>query len=91
MSIYHIVLFKFKDDLPKEVVEKVSQPLYLRHAKSREANQRHVAKASEGMVTLESKLLHPVTKKTYVRNRIGGINNSPEGRAVSSPSINRSS
>ncbi|KAI1187683.1 hypothetical protein F5B17DRAFT_398859 [Nemania serpens] len=59
MSIYHIVLFKFKDDLPKEVVEK----------------------ASEGMVTLESKLLHPVTKKTYVRNRIGGINNSPEGRA----------
>ncbi|KAI3324546.1 hypothetical protein HD806DRAFT_492920 [Xylariaceae sp. AK1471] len=59
MSIFHIVLFKFKDDLSKEVVEK----------------------ASEGMVTLEAKLLHPETKKPYVRNRIGGINNSPEGRA----------
>ncbi|KAI1170704.1 hypothetical protein F4777DRAFT_568278 [Nemania sp. FL0916] len=59
MSIFHIVLFKFKDELDKETVQK----------------------ASLGMVTLEEKLLHPVTKKTYVRNRIGGINNSPEGRA----------
>jgi hypothetical protein len=39
------------------------------------------------MVSLEAKLLHPETKKPYVRNRIGGINNSPEGRAVSFPSV----
>ncbi|KAJ6443307.1 stress responsive a/B barrel domain-containing protein [Purpureocillium lavendulum] len=58
MTIYHIVLFAFKEGLSKEEIQA----------------------ASEGMVTLEDKLIHPVTKKPYVK-RIGGINNSPEGRA----------
>lgn len=33
-------------------------------------------------MALQEKLMHPVTKKPYVK-RWGGINNSPEGRAVS--------
>ncbi|RYP78388.1 hypothetical protein DL771_000573 [Monosporascus sp. 5C6A] len=58
MTIYHIVLFKFKEDLSKE----------------------EIRAASEGMANLHTKCLHPQTKQPYIRNRIGGINNSPEGR-----------
>ncbi|KYK53985.1 hypothetical protein DCS_05934 [Drechmeria coniospora] len=59
MTIFHIVLFQFKEGLSKAEVKA----------------------ASEGMVAIDTKCLHPKTKRPYVRNRMGGINNSPEGRA----------
>ncbi|KAI1860306.1 uncharacterized protein JN550_011572 [Neoarthrinium moseri] len=76
MTIYHIVLFKFKSLVPVEEVNAVcgSELAWIWKLVNTE-------QACDRMLALKTNCKHPETQQEYVRTSIGGSNNSPEDAA----------
>lgn len=79
MGLVHIVLFGFKKTTTPEQIDDVSlrDLLYGLYIYST------LLQACKRMLALGEKCVHPTSQKPYVKFITGGVNNSPEGLAVS--------
>ena len=84
MGIIHIVMFEFKEEATEAEIADVRIPVPKYPTPEPLSDADHFETCNR-MLELKDQCLHPTSKTPYVKSGIGGKQNSPEGKTVSSP------